>query len=80
MNRENRYGFIAAELPTSEIKVEAKSYISDRSLLEELEKLLDITDFVKFAKYIPLEHEMLTFLDTAEKFGRSTSRETEEKI
>jgi len=70
---ENRYAFIAVELPTCDIKEEAQKYIIDREIFGNLKTLLDVTDFVKFAKYIPLEHEMKSFLEVAEIFFVSTS-------
>jgi len=41
---ENRYAFIAVELPTCDIKGEAQKYITDREIFGKLEKLLDVTD------------------------------------
>ena len=71
---ENRYEFAAVELPTCDVKTEAQKYITDRTILEDLEKLLEITDFVKFARYIPLEDEMKPFIDIAEKFFGTTKK------
>ena len=62
---EDRYLFPGAELPTGELKEEIAKYIVKIELLEGMHKLLEITDYVKFAKFIPLEAELKGFLDFA---------------
>lgn len=62
---EDRYEFPGAELPTPELEEKITEYILKQDLLEGMYKLLEITDFVKFAKFIPLEAELKSFLDFA---------------
>ena len=62
---EDRYLFPGAELPTGELKEEITKYITKSKLLQGMHKLLEITDYVKFAKFIPLEAELKGFLDFA---------------
>lgn len=62
---EDRYLFPGAELPTGELKEEIVKYIEKTELLQGMHKLLEITDYVKFAKFIPLEAELKGFLDFA---------------
>lgn len=60
---EDRFNFPAAELPTDELKEKIINYIQNGSILKGMDKLLEITDFVKFAKFIPLEAELKSFLE-----------------
>lgn len=62
---EDRYHFPGAEIPTEELKIEIEKYIKENNQLERIYKLLEVTDFVKFAKFIPLEEELNNFLDFA---------------
>ena len=62
---EDRYLFPGAELPTEELKEEITKYINKKELLQGMHKLLEITDYVKFAKFIPLEAELKEFLNFA---------------
>ncbi|NOR45669.1 MAG: hypothetical protein GQ534_08805, partial [Candidatus Delongbacteria bacterium] len=62
---EDRYLFPGAELPTGELKEEIAKYIEKAELLQGMHKLLEITDYVKLAKFIPLEAELKGFLDFA---------------
>lgn len=62
---EDRYEFPGAELPTDELKEEITEYIIKEELLQGMYKLLEITDYVKFAKFIPLEAELKSFLKFA---------------
>lgn len=62
---EDRYEFPGAELPTTELEDKITEYITKQELLEGMYKLLEITDYVKFAKFIPLEAELKGFLDFA---------------
>ena len=64
---EDRYLFSGAELPTGELKEEMTKYITKSELLQGMYKLLEITDYVKFAKFIPLEADLKGFLDFAYK-------------
>ena len=59
---EDRFNFPAAELPTDELKEEIIKYVKNKDILKGMDKLLEITDFVKFAKFIPLETELKSFL------------------
>ena len=60
---EDRFDFPAAELPTDELKEKIINYIENEGILKGMDKLLEITDFVKFAKFIPLEAELKSFLE-----------------
>ncbi|MDA3837520.1 MAG: hypothetical protein PF574_00905 [Candidatus Delongbacteria bacterium] len=62
---EDRYLFPGAELPTGELKKEIVKFIEKNELLQGMHKLLEITDYVKFAKFIPMEAELKGFLDFA---------------
>jgi len=62
---EDRYEFPGAELPTAELESKITEYISKDELLVGINKLLEITDYVKFAKFIPMEAELKGFLDFA---------------
>ena len=60
---EDRFNFPAAELPTDELKEKIICYVENDGILKGMDKLLEITDFVKFAKFIPLEAELKNFLE-----------------
>ncbi|MBN2790314.1 MAG: hypothetical protein JXR69_09005 [Candidatus Delongbacteria bacterium] len=62
---EDRYKFPGAELPTEELKEKISGFILNEDILAGMYKLLEITDYVKFAKFIPLEAELKRFLEFA---------------
>jgi len=55
---EGRYFFDALEETTSEIMRDAKRHVEETSLLDDLKNILEISDLIKFAKYIPEEKEV----------------------
>jgi hypothetical protein len=61
----NRYGFDSLELSTEEINAELRKLRLEQSLFAQLRELLDETDLVKFAKYVPLVDESRRLLDEA---------------
>lgn len=54
---ERRYRFQALESTTGEIVRELKGHISDPGLRTTIQEVLELSDFVKFAKYIPQADE-----------------------
>ena len=64
---EDRFDFPGAELPTDELKKEIKARVTDAETLDNSDKLLEVTDFVKYAKFMPLEAELKQFLEFAYK-------------
>ncbi len=69
---ENRYKFIAAELTTYDLKIEVEKYVEEREILEYLSKFLDLTDLVKFAKFIPLDGELKQLFESGKEFIEKT--------
>ena len=71
---EKRYNFIAMELTTFDLKKEAVNHISSGDDLESLERFLDLTDLIKFAKYIPEVKEISPLIDFANDFINRTKK------
>jgi len=69
---ENRYKFIAAELTTYDLKIEVEKYVEEREILKYLSKFLDLTDLVKFAKFVPLEGELKQLFESGKEFIEKT--------
>jgi hypothetical protein len=76
---EDRFDFPGAELPTEELKAEIRDRVTDAETLENSDKLLEVTDFVKYAKFIPLEAELKSFLEFAYKAVDKLKEETNGK-
>ncbi|MFO7810469.1 MAG: hypothetical protein R6V47_03760 [Candidatus Delongbacteria bacterium] len=76
---EDRFDFPGAELPTEELKSEIRERVTDAETLENADKLLEVTDFVKYAKFIPLEAELKSFLDFAYHAVDKLKEETDGK-
>ncbi len=74
---ENRFGVNALELTTDEIVKAFRSQVVDPLSKEKLQQLLVLSDFVKFAKVIPIEHEHVMALQNAFDFVNGTKREEE---
>ena len=55
---EDRYFFSALEETTSEIMYDANNHVEETNLLDDLKNILELSDLVKFAKYIPEEKEI----------------------
>ena len=69
---ENRMHFGAMEMITDEIIKELSKKEIDKELLEQTKKVLENSDFVKFAKIQPIESENVEALDWAYKFVETT--------
>ena len=69
---ENRMHFGAMEMITDEIMKELKKKEIDKELFDETQKILEKSDFVKFAKIQPIESENIEALDWAYKFVQNT--------
>ncbi len=76
---EDRFDFPGAELPTEDLKTEIRSRVTDAETIENSDKLLEVTDFVKYAKFIPLEGELKSFLEFAYKAVDKLKEETNGK-
>lgn len=76
---EDRFDFPGAELPTGELKAEIRSRVTNAETIENSDKLLEVTDFVKYAKFIPLEGELKSFLEFAYKAVDKLKEETNGK-
>ncbi len=76
---EDRFDFPGAEMPTEELKAEIKDRIKDDETINNSYKLLEVTDFVKYAKFIPLEAELKSFLEFAYKAVDKLREETDGK-
>ena len=57
---EGRYFFSALEETTFEIMSDAKKHMEDDNLLADLRNILELSDLIKFAKYIPADNEIKT--------------------
>ena len=75
---ENRMHFGAMEMITDEIIKELSRKEVDKELLEQTKKILENSDFVKFAKIQPIEAENIEALDWAYKFVETTKIQTED--
>jgi hypothetical protein len=74
---EGRFGIQALELTTDEIVRAFKSQVVDSLSKEKLQQMLVLSDFVKFAKVIPIEQEHALALQNAFDFVNGTKREEE---
>ncbi len=72
---ENRFGINALELTTDEIITAFRSMVVDPVSKDKLQQLLVLSDFVKFAKQIPIEQEHVMALQNAFDFVNGTKRE-----
>jgi hypothetical protein len=77
---EGRFNVNALELTTDEIVRAFRSQVVDSASKEKLAQLLVLSDFVKFAKQIPIEQEHTLALQNAFDFVNGTKREEEIKI
>lgn len=77
---EGRFGIQALELTTDEIVRAFKSQVVDAASKEKLQQMLVLSDFVKFAKVIPIEQEHALALQSAFDFVNGTKREDEMQI
>ena len=75
-----RYGVDAMELTSGEILVLVRKADRIDPVLTELKDILSLADLVKFAKWIPDEHESQTSLRQAYLFVETTMAPTEEEL
>jgi len=69
---ENRYYVLALEETSAEILAEMKTQDLSKDSHDLLQDFLELSDFVKFAKYIPAESENVRYIDIAKQFITST--------
>ncbi len=72
---EERYGVLALESTTDEILSIMRSQVIDAASSDRMKQILVLSDFVKFAKLIPVEQEHLLTLNNAFDFVNGTKRE-----
>ncbi|MFN8116662.1 MAG: hypothetical protein U0W65_11150 [Bacteroidia bacterium] len=72
---EERFGINALELTSDEIIKIFKSQVVDSESKSKLTQILTLSDFVKFAKQIPIEAEHTLTLNNAFDFVKGTMRE-----
>lgn len=72
---EERFNVNALELTTDEVLHIFKSQVVDSESKEKLRQILVLSDFVKFAKEIPIEAEHILTLNNAFDFVKGTMRE-----
>lgn len=72
---EERFNINALELTSDEIIKVFKSQVVDSESKSKLNQILTLSDFVKFAKQIPIEAEHTLTLNNAFDFVRGTLRE-----
>lgn len=77
---EERFNINALELTSDEILHVFKSQVVDSESKAKLQQILILSDFVKFAKQIPIEAEHTLTLNNAFDFVKGTMREEEEKV
>jgi hypothetical protein len=76
---EERFKINALELTSDEIIKIFKSQVVDTESKSKLNQILTLSDFVKFAKQIPIEAEHTLTLNNAFDFVRGTMREEEKE-
>ena len=72
---EGRFNINALELTSDEIMTIFKSQVVDAESKSKLNQILTLSDFVKFAKQIPIEAEHTLTLSNAFDFVKGTMRE-----
>lgn len=77
---EHRFFIVALEETTPEILRELKSQEIVKDNLESLKEILELSDYVKFAKYIPSEDENNAILQNCINFVNNTKIEFIQKI
>lgn len=76
---EERFNINALELTSDEVIKIFKSQVVDSESKSKLNQILTLSDFVKFAKQIPIEAEHTLTLNNAFDFVKGTMREEEVK-
>jgi len=69
---EDRYFIIAMEETTREILQDMKEQELEKTQFENLKQILEVSDFVKFAKHIPAEEENNTIIQKCIDFVEET--------
>jgi hypothetical protein len=77
---EERFGINALELTSDEIIKIFKSQVVDSESKSKLTQILTLSDFVKFAKQIPIEAEHTLTLNNAFDFVKGTMREEQKEV
>jgi len=77
---EDRFFIVALEETTPEILRDIKPQEIKKDFLDNLKQILELSDFVKFAKYIPNEDENNTILQNCIDFVENTKIEFIQKI
>ena len=77
---ENRYFIVALEETTAEILRDMKSQEIKKDYLDNLKQILELSDFVKFAKYVPGEDENNSILQNCINFIENTKIEFIQKM
>ena len=68
---QNRFGINATEMTTDEVLTHLLE-ITDKNQLEEIRDLLTTADFVKFAKFHPLQNEKMLHYDVVSQYVDAT--------
>ena len=69
---EGRYFFDALEETTTEIMTDARKHVDEDNLLDDLKNILELSDLIKFAKYIPQQKEIEEAKDQSLNFVNAT--------
>lgn len=69
---ERRFGFLAMESTTGEIMDYFTQVISSSEITKQLRELLELSDLVKFAKFLPSNEENTIVIDIARNIIQST--------
>jgi hypothetical protein len=77
---EERFNINALELTSDEIIKIFKSQVIDSESKSKLTQILTLSDFVKFAKQIPIETEHTLTLNNAFDFVKGTMREEVKEV
>lgn len=77
---EDRYFIVALEETTGEILRDMKSQEIKKDYTDNLKQILELSDFVKFAKYVPDKDENNTILGNCIDFVENTKIEFIQKI
>lgn len=72
MYLERRFNFLALESTTNEIMYHFNQVISSAEITKQLKELLELSDLVKFAKFIPPTEEHTKIIDYARNIVQST--------
>ena len=74
---QNRFGVNATEMTTSQVMEHLRGLANDEQW-EEIRELLTTSDFVKFAKFSPLQNEKVQHFDVVTSYVDATKEEQKE--